>query len=170
MHPQERRRLEDQEQQQQEESTQEESTQQGQAPEEQQQQQQTEEENWKTREFHKWTRHYREAGYSDELISEAMYRTSWIPGVLMEKVLKSLQKGDDIPKDVQGIWTYRDDEKLSYIGQFESLEPAAEDSSELQRRKAKAGRMMEQLLYKHTKSGVELRSEIHQEIVKKGGE
>lgn len=153
MHPHERRRLEEQQQE-------------AQTPEEQQQ---TEEENWKTREFHKWTKHYREAGYSDDHISEAMYRTSWIPGALMEQVLKSLQKGDDIPKNVQGIWTYRDDEKLSYVGHFESLEPAAEDSSETQRRKAKAARMLEQLLFKHTKPGVELRSEIHQEIAKNGG-
>lgn len=165
MHPHERRRLEEHEQQQNEESTQEESTQEAQVPEEQQQ---AEEENWKTKEFHKWTKHYREAGYSDEHISEAMYRTSWIPGALMEQVLKSLQKGDDIPKNVQGIWTYRDDEKLSYVSHFDSLEPAVGDSSETQRRKAKAARMLEQLLFKHTKSGVELRSEIHEEIAKKG--
>ncbi|KAL6902723.1 TRF2-interacting telomeric protein/Rap1 C terminal domain-containing protein [Trichoderma evansii] len=160
MHPHERRRLQEQEQQQ------EESIQEEEGPEEQQQ---TEEENWKTKEFHKWTKHYREAGYSDDIIFEAMHRTSWIPGVLMEKVLKSLENGEEIPTDVQGIWTYRDDEKLKYIGHIGNLEPAAEDSSELQRRKAKAKRMLDQLLYKHTKSGVELRIEIHQEIAKKGG-
>ncbi|EHK48238.1 hypothetical protein TRIATDRAFT_81783 [Trichoderma atroviride IMI 206040] len=158
--PHERRRLVEQEQ------HQEEGTQEAQAPEEQQQ---TEDENWKTKEFHKWTKHYREAGYSDEHISEAMYRTSWIPGARMEQVLKSLQKGDEVPKNVQGIWTYRDDDKLDYIGQFETLEPVAGDSSEMQRRRAKAARMLEQLLYKHTKSGVELRSEIHEEIAKQGG-
>lgn len=163
MHPHERRRLQEQEQQQEEESTQEEE----QVLEEEEQQ--TEEENWKTKEFHKWTKHYREAGYSDEMIFEAMYRTSWIPGVLMEKVLKTLEKGEDIPKDVQGIWTHRDDEKLKYIDHIGDLDPAADDSSELQRRKAKASRMLDQLLYKHTKSGVELRTEIHQEIAKKGG-
>ncbi|GFP53724.1 hypothetical protein TASIC1_0003010200 [Trichoderma asperellum] len=159
--PHERRQVQEQEQQQQEENTQEE-----QSPEEQQP---DEEENWKTREFHKWTKHYREAGYSDEIISEAMLRTSWVPGVLMERVLTSLEKGEDIPKDVQGIWTYRDDEKLQYISRFVDLEPAAEDSSELQRRKAKAKRMLDQLLHKHTRSGVELRTEIHQEIAKKEG-
>ncbi|PON25648.1 hypothetical protein TGAM01_v205533 [Trichoderma gamsii] len=159
MPPHERRRLEEQEQQQQEESTQEGSTQKAQAPKEQQQ---PEEENWKTKEFHKWTKHYREAGYSDEHISEAMNRTCWIPGARMEQVLKSLQKGDGIPKNVQGIWTYRDDKKLEYIRQCESLEPVAGDSSEMQRRRARAGRMMEQLLFKHTKSLVELRLEIHE--------
>ncbi|PTB42881.1 hypothetical protein M441DRAFT_162711 [Trichoderma asperellum CBS 433.97] len=159
--PHERRQAQEQEQHQQEENTQEE-----QSPEEEQQ---DEEENWKTREFHKWTKHYREAGYSDEMISEAMLRTSWVPGVLMERVLMSLEKGEDIPKNVQGIWTYRDDEKLQYISQFVDLEPAAEDSSELQRRKAKAKRMLDQLLHKHTQSGVELRTEIHQEIAKKEG-
>lgn len=162
--PHERRQVQEQEQQQQQQ--QEENTQEEQSPEEQQP---DEEENWKTREFHKWTKHYREAGYSDEIISEAMLRTSWVPGVLMERVLTSLEKGEDIPKDVQGIWTYRDDEKLQYISRFVDLEPAAEDSSELQRRKAKAKRMLDQLLHKHTRSGVELRTEIHQEIAKKEG-
>ncbi|KAM0464029.1 hypothetical protein ACHAO4_000755 [Trichoderma viride] len=159
--PHEKRRLVEQEQ------HQEASTQEAQAPEEQQQ---PEEENWKTKEIHKWKKHYREAGYSDELISEAMYRTSWIPGTLMERVLKSLQKGDGIPQDRQGIWTPRDDKKLEYTTQFESLEPAAGDSSEMQRRRARAKRMMEQLLYKHTKSGVELRLEIQEEIAKQGAE
>ncbi|KAK1244839.1 hypothetical protein MKX08_004468 [Trichoderma sp. CBMAI-0020] len=158
--PHERRRLVEQEQ------HQEEGTQEAQAPEEQQQ---GEDENWKTKEFHKWTKHYREAGYSDDLISEAMYRTSWVPGARMEQVLKSLQKGDDIPNNVQGIWTYRDDAKLDYVSQFESLDPVAGDTSETQRRRAKAARMLEQLLYKHTKSGVDLRSEIHEEIAKQGG-
>ncbi|KAL7924209.1 TRF2-interacting telomeric protein/Rap1 C terminal domain-containing protein [Trichoderma austrokoningii] len=155
-HPHERRRQQQQE----------ESTQQGQAPEEQPQ---TEDESWKTREFHRWTRHYREEGYSDQEISEAMYRTSWIPGTLLERVLKCLREGADIPNDVQGIWTRRDDQKLEYIGQFDSLDPAAGDSSEVQRRKDKAARMLDQLLYKHTKPRVELRWEIYQEIAKQGG-
>ncbi|KAM0478467.1 hypothetical protein ACHAPX_005055 [Trichoderma viride] len=164
MPPHERRRLEEQEQQQREENTG--STQEAQAPEEQQQ---PEEENWKTKEFHKWTKHYREAGYSDEHIDEAMNRTCWIPGARMEQVLKCLQKGDDIPKNARGIWTYRDDEKLKYVGHFESLEPVAGDSSETKRRRAKAARMWEELLFKHTESLVELRMEIQEELAKNEG-
>jgi hypothetical protein len=93
------------------------------------------------------------------MIIEAMRRTTMTPGILMEVVLESLRKGDDIPAYDEGIWTDRDDSQLRYIDRIGDLELSPEDSSEWRRRKGKAQKMLNLLLYKHTEPGVELRKE-----------
>ncbi|RFU81688.1 transcription factor rap1 [Trichoderma arundinaceum] len=108
-------------------------------------------------EFQSWTAHYREEGYSEEMILEAMRRTTMTPGILMEVVLQSLQNGEGIPAYDEGIWTDRDDAHLRYIARIGNLELTLEDSANLRRRKEKAQKMLDRLLYKHTEPRVKLR-------------
>ncbi|KAM0251275.1 hypothetical protein ACHAQJ_008266 [Trichoderma viride] len=108
-------------------------------------------------EFLKWEKHYSEMGYSSDMIIEAMRRTTMTPGILMEVVLESLSKGEGIPAYDEGIWTDRDDSQLRYIDRIGDLELTLEDSSDWRRRKGKAQKMLDRLLYKHTEPGVKLR-------------
>ncbi|KAH6610620.1 transcription factor rap1 [Trichoderma cornu-damae] len=116
--------------------------------------------------FQEWKQHYLEQDYSEEMIIEAMRRTTMTPGILMEAVLQSLRKGEGIPALDQGIWTDHDDAQLRYVDRIGNLELMLEDTGDTRRRKKKAQNMLDKLLYKHTEPRVELRKKFLRELAK----
>ncbi|KAF3072240.1 hypothetical protein CFAM422_005641 [Trichoderma lentiforme] len=114
--------------------------------------------------FISWKEHYLDQGFSEEIIIEAMRRTTMTPGEAMEAVLTSLRDGQGIPPNHEGIWTDRDDAQLKYVVRVGDLRRADEDNGDTRRRKEKARKMLDRLLFKHDESRVKLRRKFHRAV------
>ncbi|KAL7913257.1 TRF2-interacting telomeric protein/Rap1 C terminal domain-containing protein [Trichoderma velutinum] len=114
--------------------------------------------------FVSWKEHYLNQGFSEEIIIEAMRRTTMTPGEAMEAVLASLRDGQGIPPNHEGIWTDRDDAQLKYVVRVGDLRRAADDNGDTRRRKEKARKMLDRLLFKHDESRVKLRRKFHRAV------
>ncbi|EHK24955.1 uncharacterized protein TRIVIDRAFT_208667 [Trichoderma virens Gv29-8] len=114
--------------------------------------------------FVSWKKHYLDQGFSEEMIIEAMRRTTMTPGEAMEAVLTSLRDGQGIPSNHEGIWTDRDDAQLKYVVRVGDLRRASGDSGDTRRRKEKAQKMLDRLLFKHDEFRVKLRRKFHRAI------
>ncbi|PNP51557.1 hypothetical protein THARTR1_07813 [Trichoderma harzianum] len=174
---QEQQRQEEQEQQRQEEQEQ----QQGDQAQEQEQEQELQRQRWhqdaadssdtdpevvqqSQDQFISWKKHYLDQGFSEEFIIEAMRRTTMTPGEAMEAVLTSLRDGQGIPPNHEGIWTDRDDAQLKYVVRVGDLRRSEEDNSDTRRRKEKARKMLDRLLFKHDEPRVKLRRKFHRAV------
>ncbi|KAL6866644.1 TRF2-interacting telomeric protein/Rap1 C terminal domain-containing protein [Trichoderma novae-zelandiae] len=102
---------------------------------------------------------YLRRGFSEHEIVEAMRRTTMIPGEPMDIVLESLRAGRGIPDNCEGIWTDRDDSQLRYVVRVGGLEVMPGGGAERRRCQEKAQKMLDRLVYKHGRAGVELRKE-----------
>lgn len=114
--------------------------------------------------FISWKEHYLDQGFSEEVIIEGMRRTTMTPGEAMEAVLASLRDGQGIPPNHEGIWTDRDDAQLKYVVRVGDLQRASDDSGDTRRRKEKARKMLDRLLFKHDESRVKLRRKFHRAV------
>ncbi|KAL7956862.1 TRF2-interacting telomeric protein/Rap1 C terminal domain-containing protein [Trichoderma compactum] len=114
--------------------------------------------------FISWKEHYLDQGFSEEIIIEAMRRTTMTPGEAMEAVLASLRDGQGIPSNHEGIWTDRDDAQLKYVVRVGDLRGAPDDNGDTRRRKEKARKMLDRLLFKHGESRVKLRRKFHRAV------
>lgn len=114
--------------------------------------------------FISWKEHYLDQGFSEEIIIEAMRRTTMTPGEAMEAVLASLRDGQGIPPNHEGIWTDRDDAQLKYVVRVGDLRRAPDDNGDARRRKEKARKMLDRLLFKHDEPRVKLRRKFHRAV------
>ncbi|KAK4061159.1 transcriptional regulator family: ARID/BRIGHT [Trichoderma aggressivum f. europaeum] len=114
--------------------------------------------------FISWKQHYRDQGFSEDIIIEAMRRTTMTPGEAMEAVLASLRDGQGIPPNHEGIWTDRDDAQLKYVVRVGDLRRAPDDDGDARRRKEKAREMLDRLLFKHDEPRVKLRRKFHRAV------
>ncbi|KAL7932695.1 TRF2-interacting telomeric protein/Rap1 C terminal domain-containing protein [Trichoderma chlorosporum] len=114
--------------------------------------------------FVSWKEHYLNQGFSEDVILEAMRRTTMTPGEAMEAVLTSLRDGKGIPPNTEGIWTDRDDAQLKYVVRVGDLRRLPDDGGDLRRRKEKAQKMLNRLLFKHDEPRVRLRRKFHRAL------
>ncbi|KAL7946535.1 TRF2-interacting telomeric protein/Rap1 C terminal domain-containing protein [Trichoderma barbatum] len=114
--------------------------------------------------FFTWKARYLSQGFSEEMIIEAMRRTTMTPGEAMDAVLASLRDGEGIPSNHEGIWTDRDDARLKYVIRVGNLELSPQDDGDVRRRKEKAQKMLDRLLYKHEEPRVKLRRKFHKAV------
>lgn len=119
----------------------------------------------KKQQYRNCRKDYLSQGYKEHEIVEAMRRTTMTPGEAMDIVIKSIRDGRGVPDDCEGIWTDRDDSQLKYVVRVSGLGgmPGG-DGAEERRRKEKAQKMLDRLLYKHGEARVKLRKKFLREL------
>lgn len=98
--------------------------------------------------------HYESFGYSHKTVVEGLRRTTMTPG-LATVVMESMQKGEGVPTNVEGVWTDRDDTGLRLVDGTD-LERESKDRDEM-RKIRKARKTRDRLLAKHGEERMVLR-------------
>ncbi|KAG5974270.1 hypothetical protein E4U58_003247 [Claviceps cyperi] len=95
---------------------------------------------------------YKAQGYSRDIVMDALRRTSLQPGWQAEHLMELLSKNEEVPANIKGVWTARDDVGLRWA---DCMRARGSRATEVQRTKAK--KELEWLVHKHTEEGIDLR-------------
>ncbi|KAG5918926.1 hypothetical protein E4U42_006700 [Claviceps africana] len=96
--------------------------------------------------------YYEGLGYARHVVVESLNRTSLRPGWPATLLMERLQQKEEVPSNVEGIWTDRDDGWLHYADSVRAREATATP-----REKGRANKKLERLVNKHTQEEVDLR-------------
>ncbi|KAG6179412.1 hypothetical protein E4U10_007887 [Claviceps purpurea] len=95
---------------------------------------------------------YEAQGYSRDIVMDALGRTSRRPGPNAEHLMELLSKNEEVPHEMRGVWTDRDDMGLRWA---DSVRAGGLGATESQKTSAK--KELERLVHKHTEEGTDLR-------------
>lgn len=99
-----------------------------------------------------WIEHYEGLGYSRPIVMESLTRASMRPGWPACHLMELLKEKGEVPSNIEGLWTDRDDKSLRYV---DSIYAKWEKAETRERNKAK--RELDGLVNKHTMEEVDLR-------------
>ncbi|KAG6125876.1 hypothetical protein E4U12_006925 [Claviceps purpurea] len=95
---------------------------------------------------------YEAQGFSRDIVMEALRRTSLRPGRRAEHLMELLSMNEEVPFDIGGVWTDRDDLGLRWADCALARESCATEFM-----KARAKEQLECLVRKHTEKEIDLR-------------
>ncbi|GAB0135811.1 hypothetical protein EsDP_00004136 [Epichloe bromicola] len=99
-----------------------------------------------------WIEYYEGLGYSRPIVMESLTRASMRPGWPACYLMELLKEKEEVPSNIEGLWTDRDDKSLRYV---DSIYAKWEKAETRERNKAK--RELDGLVNKHTMEEVDLR-------------
>ncbi|KAG5943877.1 hypothetical protein E4U59_007835 [Claviceps monticola] len=91
-------------------------------------------------------------GYSRDIVMEALRRTSLRPGRRAEHLMELLSKNEEVPLDIEAVWTDRDDLGLRWA---DCVRARGSKATEVEKTRAKEE--LEWLVHKHTEKEIDLR-------------
>ncbi|KAG6284495.1 hypothetical protein E4U09_007853 [Claviceps aff. purpurea] len=95
---------------------------------------------------------YEAQGYSRDIVMDALGRTSRRPGPNAERLMELLSKNEEVPHEMRGVWTDRDDMGLRWADCVRAGGLGATESQ-----KTSAKKELEWLVHKHTEEETDLR-------------
>lgn len=99
-----------------------------------------------------WVEYYESLGYSNDIVVDALKRTTMRPGGLAALVMQSLKDGQGVPANHECVWTDRDDQGLRMMGRVD-----ADGQSAKHEELGKAKREAKRLTRKHGAEEIQLR-------------
>jgi len=98
---------------------------------------------------------YKSKGFSENIVKEALFRTSMCVGDDMLDVLNHLKRGYGVPSTMAGVWTSSDDDDLRFVDEKMDDPTGRSDAAE----QSLIARMLKGLVDKHGEENVKLRRE-----------
>ncbi|KAG6086422.1 hypothetical protein E4U15_000696 [Claviceps sp. LM218 group G6] len=105
---------------------------------------------------------YEALGYSRDIVMDALGRTSRRPGPKAELLMELLSKNEEVPDNIEGVWTDQDDVRLRWV---DRVQARGSKATEVHRAKAKV--QLEWLVDKHTEAKIDLRRRYYEMLPRK---
>ncbi|KAG5925045.1 hypothetical protein E4U61_003734 [Claviceps capensis] len=99
-----------------------------------------------------WIGNYEAQGYSRDIVMEALRHTSLRPGRRAAYLMELLSKNEEVPLDIEAVWTDRDDLGLRWA---DCVRARGSRATEVEKTRAKEE--LEWLVHKHTEKEIDLR-------------